>query len=50
MKGVKIGKVIITRDKDGKPVYYLPKGMFGPQLAVWKEEHENEIKDLLSKL
>ena len=50
MKGIKIGKVIITRDKDGKPVYHLPKGMFGPQLAIWKEEHKDEIRDLLRKL
>ena len=50
MKATRIGDVVIIRNKHGKPVYQLPQGMFGPQLALWKEEHENEIRDLLSKL
>ncbi|MBA7690001.1 hypothetical protein ES703_98520 [subsurface metagenome] len=50
MKATRIGDVVIIRNKHGKPVYHLPHGMFGPQLAVWKKEHKDEIRDLLYKL
>ena len=50
MKATRICDVVIIRNKHGKPVYHLPKGMFGPQLAVWKEVHKDEIRDLLRKL
>ena len=50
MKATRIGDVVVVRNKHGKPIYHLPKAMYGPQFVEWKMEFENEIRDLLYKL